>query len=114
MRTNAVKFNIDKTRPLCRLCSEKNESVTHLICGCKVLAQKEYNRIHDNIARIVHWMVCGRYSIGRVDGWYEHHPEGVIENESVKHLWDMAIQCNHYIEARRPGNLVVEKKARKL
>ena len=39
LRTNAVKFNIDKTKnnPLCRLCGEKSESVTHLVCGCKGL-----------------------------------------------------------------------------
>ena len=115
LRTNAVKFNIDKTRsnPLCRLCGEKSESVTHLVCGCKVLAQKEYKRRHDNIARIVHWMLCGRYDLRRIDKWYEHHPDGVIENETVKILWDMTIQCDHYIEARRPDILVVEKESKK-
>ena len=32
LSTHAVKFNVDKTRNrlLCRLCGEKNESVTHL------------------------------------------------------------------------------------
>ena len=44
LRTNVVKCNIDKTgsSPLCRLYGEKNETVTHMVCGCKVLAQKEY------------------------------------------------------------------------
>ena len=82
LRTNVVKCNIDSktgSRPLCRLCGEKNETVTHLVCGCKVLAQKEYKRRHDNIARIVHWKVCGIYNLGKVDKWYEHHPDGVIE-----------------------------------
>ena len=115
LRTNVLKFNIDNTRnsSLCRLCGEKNESVTHLICGCKVLAQKEYKRRHDSIARIVNWMLCSRHSIGRVDRWYEHHPEGVIESKSVKLLWDMTIQCDHYIKARRPDILVVEKESKK-
>ena len=56
LRTNAVKFNIEITKnsPLCRLCDEKSESVTHLVCGCKVLLQKKYKRRNDNIARIVH------------------------------------------------------------
>ena len=86
LRTNVVKCNIDKTgsSPLCRLCGEKNETVTHLVCGRKVLAQKEYKKRHDNIASIVHWKRCGIYNLGRVDKWYEHHPDGVIENESVK------------------------------
>ena len=115
LRTNAVKCNIDKTKssPLCRLCGEKSESVTHIVCGCTVLAQKEYKRRHDNIARIVHWKLCGKYDLKRVDKWYEHHPEGAIESETVKILWDMTIQCDHYIEARRPDILVVEKSSRK-
>ena len=28
-------------------------------------------------------------------------------------LWDMTIQCDHYIEVRRPDILVVEKKSKK-
>ena len=31
----------------------------------------------------------------------------------MKILWDMSIQCDHYIEARRPDILVVEKSSRK-
>ena len=44
LRTNVVKCNIDKTGsgPLCTSFGEKNETVTHLVYGCKVLAQKEY------------------------------------------------------------------------
>ena len=28
-------------------------------------------------------------------------------------IWNMAIQCDHHIEARRPGILVVEKDSKK-
>ncbi|CAB3978866.1 Hypothetical predicted protein [Paramuricea clavata] len=54
LRTNYVKFHIDRTveSPLCRLCGEKGEHITHLISECKKLAQKEYKRRHDNVARI--------------------------------------------------------------
>ena len=40
LRTNVVKCSIDKTEnnSPCRLCGEKNETVTHLVCGCNVLA----------------------------------------------------------------------------
>ncbi|XP_068712746.1 uncharacterized protein [Montipora foliosa] len=69
-----------------------------------MLAQKEYKRRHDNIARLVHWKLCCKY---------EHQPEGVVENEKCKILWDMTIQCDHVIEARRPDIVVVEKKNNK-
>ena len=44
---------------------------------------------------------------------YEHQPEGVVENEKCKILWDMTIQYDHVIEARRPGIVVVEKENNK-
>ena len=42
LRTNYVKFHIDRNveSPLCRLCGEKGEHITHLISECKKLAQK--------------------------------------------------------------------------
>ena len=60
LRTNYVKFNIDKSvdSPLCRLCEEKVETINHIISDCNKLAQKEYKRRHDNVARLVHWKLC--------------------------------------------------------
>ena len=43
----------------------------------------------------------------------EHRLDGVIENESVKILWDMTIQCDHLVEARRQDILVLEKDSKK-
>ena len=56
IRTNYVKHYIDKTSEssLCRLCGKKGESVQHLVSGCEKLAQKEYKRRHNNIAKKVH------------------------------------------------------------
>ena len=38
---------------------------------------------------------------------------GVVENERCKILWDMTIQCDHVIEARRPDIVIVEKESNK-
>ncbi|CAB4022312.1 Hypothetical predicted protein [Paramuricea clavata] len=112
LRTNYVKFHIDRTveSPLCRLCGEKGEHITHLISECKKLAQKEYKRRHDNVARIVHWKLCGLFQLEKAEKWYEHQPNGVIESDNVKILWDFNIQCDHVIECRRPDIVVVLKK----
>ena len=45
--------------------------------------------------------------------WYEHVPEGVVENEEVKILWDTNVQRDNVIEARRPDIIVIDKKERK-
>ena len=70
-------------------------------------------RRHDNIARLVHWKLCCKYDMSRGEKWYEHQPEGVVENEECKVLWDMTIQCDHVIEATRPDIVVVEKENNK-
>ena len=47
------------------------------------------------------------------DKWYEHAPDSVSENDEVKLLWDVNIQCDHVIEVRRPDIVVVNKQERK-
>ena len=86
IRTNYVKHYIDKTSesPLCRLCGKKCESVQHLVCGCEKLAQKEYKRRHDNVAKKVHWDFCKKNGLEHTEKWYEHIPEGVVEMKKSK------------------------------
>ena len=111
IRTNYVKHHIDKSRdsPSCRMCGEKGETVSHIICECSKLAQKEYKRRHDNVARIVHWEICKKYDLPRAEQWYNHKPEGVTESESIKVLWDFNINTDYEIEHRRPDIVVVLK-----
>ena len=114
LRTNYVKYHIDKTleSPLCRLCGEKGETINHIVSECKMLAQREYKRRHDNIARNIHWELCGELDIDRAKKWYEHQPEGVSRKGNTKILWDFNIQCDHEIEARRPDIVVVNEDAK--
>ena len=114
VRTNWVKHNIDKTAPspLCRLCGNQMETVNHIVSGCEKLAQREYKRRHDNVAKMVHWKLCEKYGFKSNEKWYEHEPESVVENDRVKLLWDVNIQCDHIIEARRPDIVVINKQER--
>ena len=54
LRTNYTKNKIDKTseNPLCRMCGEREETVQHIICECKKLAQCEYKRRYDIVAKL--------------------------------------------------------------
>ena len=60
LRTNVIKTRIDKSHEdsKCRMCKEADETVTHIICQCRKLAQKEYKRRHDKVARALHWELC--------------------------------------------------------
>ena len=42
-------------QPPVQILWKKGESVQHLVSGCEKLAQKEYKRQHDNVAKKVHW-----------------------------------------------------------
>ena len=95
---------------MCRLCSEKVENVDHIVSECKKLAQKKYKRRHDNVAKVVHWKLCEKYGLERSEKWYEHNtPKSVVENERIKILLDVCIQCDHVIEARRPDMVIINK-----
>ena len=74
IRTNCVKHKVYKIAqsPLCRMCDKKSETISHIVSECEKLAQKEYKRRHDNVARIVHWKLCGKYNLKRSEKWYEH------------------------------------------
>ena len=112
LRTNYIEHNIDKSidSPLCRMCGKCGESVQHIVSGCEKLAQKEYKRRRDNVAKKIHWDLCKRHEIEHQEKWYDHIPDSVVENDSVKLLWDINIQCDNVIEARRPDIVVIDKK----
>ena len=69
--------------------NERGETVEHIICECKKLAQREYKRRHDTVAKLVHWKLCEKHNLERKEKWYEHCPEGVVEDDDVKLIWDI-------------------------
>ena len=116
LRTNYTRFHIDHTAesPLCRMCGSKGETVAHVVSECSKLAQTEYKGRHDNVARYIHWQLCGKCGLERANCWYEQKPEGVVESENFKILWDFTIQCDRKIEARRPDIVFIDKKEREV
>ena len=49
LRTNSVAYSTDKTSttPLCRICKEETESVTHIVSACSNLTKNQYRKRHD-------------------------------------------------------------------
>ena len=73
LRTNYTKLYIDKRSesPICRMCGEKAETISHLASECSKLAQREYKRRHDNVARYINWQLCIKGGgAERADRWY--------------------------------------------
>ena len=88
LRTNSIKNRIDKQQvsPACRLCGERDETVSHIVAECKMLAQKYYKSWrHDKVAQVIHWRLCHRFKINREDKWYNYIPEPVLESREHKY-----------------------------
>lgn len=112
LRTNAIKTKIDKTstNSKCRLCKEAEETVEHLICCCKKIAQTDYKERHDKVAAMIHWNLCKRYHLPTCKNWWDHKIDRVLENDEVKILWDFRIQTDKHLAHNTPDLTVVEKK----
>ena len=83
------------------------------LSGCEKLAQKEYKRRHDNVAKKVHWDLYKKNRLEHTKKWNEHVPEGAVQNEEVKVLWDISVKCDNVVEARRPDIILIDKKEQK-
>ena len=63
------------------------------------MAQKEYKKRHDNVAKVVHKELAGKCGFQRTDKWYDHVPEGaVLDDEGYKILWNFNIQTDHGVD----------------
>ena len=115
IRTNHIKPRIDKTQQnsKCRLCSDRDKTIYHIISECRTLAQKEYKTRHDWVGKVIVWDMCKKFRFDHTNKWYMHNSAAVLENDTHKLLWDFDIQKDHLILARRPGLIVINKKKRK-
>ena len=112
IRTNHIKARIDMTQQnsKCRLCSDTDETINHIISECCKLAQKEYKATHDWVGKVIHWEMGKKFKFDHTKQWYMHNPAPVLENDTHKLLWVFNIQTDHQIPARRPDLIIINKK----
>ena len=89
--------------------------MSHLTSECCKLAQREYKRRHDNVARYVHWQLCGKAELERADQWYKHTPEQVVENTGIKFygisMYNvMMVEATLKLEGRTSSSLINRQK----
>ena len=113
MQLSGVRIHkIYQISPMCRLCGEREETISHIVAECTKLAQKQYRHWrHDRVALVIRTL-CKRFGFPYSDQWYEHVPERELENENVKLLWDFSIQTDHHLEHNKPDILIHEKTSR--
>ena len=95
--------------PKCRQCGKKDETVSHILSGCEMLANSDYLNRHNRIASQIHWALCGKYGFDRSEQWWQHKVKTVLENETSKILWDFNIYTDRAIHHRRPDIVLIDK-----
>ena len=73
------------------------------------LAQKEYKTKHDWVGEVIHRELCKMSKFAHTKERHMHIPESILENEM---LWNFEIQMDHLISARRPDQVIANKKQR--
>ncbi|CAH3124919.1 unnamed protein product [Porites lobata] len=83
----------------CRMCSQHEETMDHVVSGCEVLAKTEYISRHNNAAAYLHWSICKDHDIEITDKRYEHEPETVMRNKdnNITIMWDMPVNTDRTV-----------------
>ena len=113
IRNNHIKARIDKTQQnrKCRRCSDRDETINHIISECSKLALKEYKTRPDWVGEVIHWEMCKKFKFDHSNKWCMHNPAPLLEDNTHKLLWDFDIQADHLISAR-PDQIIINKKKR--
>ena len=99
---NHITTRIDKTQQnsKCGLRGDRDETINYIINECNKLEQKEYEKRHDWVGKVIHWEMCKKFNFHHTNKWYMHNPVGVLEN---------GVQTDHLISARRPELIIITK-----
>ena len=114
VRTSHIKARIDKTQEnsKCRLYGDKDEAINH-ISNCNKLTEKNYKTRHGWVGKVIYWEMSKKFKFHHTNKCYMHHPAPVLENNTYKLVWDFDIHTDHLISARRPDQIIINKKKKK-
>ena len=109
IRTNHTKARIGKTQQnsKCRLCSDRDETINHMISECIKFEQTEYKTRHDWVGKMIHWEMSKKFKFDHTNKWYMHNPASVLEKDTHKLLWDFDILMDRLIWARKPDFIII-------
>jgi hypothetical protein len=88
----------------CRMCSQKQETVAHIMSGCSHIAQTLYTSRHDKMLRPFYHYLLSVYGFDDLSDhnrpWYQQRPPTpVVENTQAKLIWNIEFHIR-----RKPEN----------
>ena len=96
----------------CRLCGEQNETVSHIVSGCKMLAATQYLHRHNQVGKYLHWCILKDIGVQVKDSWLQHKPEEVVQQNDIIVMWDKSILTAKKVGCNRPDITIHDTKAR--
>ena len=116
--TKYTKKHIHKTSndDTCRACKSKPETIHHVISGCPVLAPTKYTQRHDNVCRYIHLLLAEKHEFVQPNAvkWHQYDPEPILENDTVKILWNFPVQTDRRVTHNKPDIITVNKRSREI
>lgn len=91
----------------CRKCHETAETIEHITGSCRTLANTEYTKRHNNVAKIIHQNLAG--GTASASPYYKYEPSPVVDNSDFKLYWDREIRTDLTIPANRPDITLLDK-----
>ena len=88
----------------CRLCENPNEAIEHIIDDCRIMAQREYTRRHNDVCGIIQQQIA--LNLGLLQDWkpyYRYVLVPVLDSEHYLLYWGRAIQIDHLVVHKRSG-----------
>ena len=97
---------------LCRLCKEKNETIHHIVSGCKMLCGTQYMYRHNQVAKYIHWQILKDLNVKVHESWMKHIPTEVTIKNGIKILWDSYIITEKKVPHNRPDIIIFDTNVR--
>ena len=104
--------SLSPTNGKCRLCHTQDETIMHIVSGCKILANNLYTTRHDKVCQYVHWCILKKYNAVKTTKWYLHKPQRSIDFAEWTVTWDLPITTDIPIAHNRP-DIVLHNRAEK-
>ena len=89
---------------------DEDKTIDFKISECRQLAKKEYKTRHDCVRKVIPGELCQKFKFNHSTKWYMHNAVSALVNETYGFLRDFEIQADHLISARRPHQVIVNKK----
>lgn len=103
-------MKIPDIKDVCRRCGDSSETIEHIISGCRILAEREYLRRHNNVAKIIHQELAIKHHLfkNRTPNFL-YSPYAVLESDRIKITWDRSVLTDKRIPANRPDIIFTNK-----